>query len=72
MLLGFAANLVGFGLTAGLGALPLPALYGDLFINAAVFPLIFVLGAVFHLLIYVDLIAGEQSADPQVEVEPLG
>ncbi|MXY01293.1 MAG: hypothetical protein F4190_07135 [Acidimicrobiales bacterium] len=72
MLLGFAANLVGFGLTAGLGALPLPALYGDLFINAMVFPLIFVLGAVFHLLIYVDLIAGEQSADPQVEVEPLG
>ena len=72
MPLGFAANLVGFGLTAGLGALPLPALYGDLFINAAVFPLIFVLGAVFHLLIYTDLIAGEQSADPQVEVEPLG
>jgi len=72
MLLVFAANLVGFGLTAGLGALPLPALYGDLFINAAVFPLIFVLGAVFHLLIYVDLIAGEQSADPQVAVEPLG
>lgn len=72
MLLGIAANIVGFGLGAGLGALPLPALYGDLFINAAVFPLIFVLGAVFHLLIYVDLMTGEQPADLQTEVEPLG
>lgn len=72
MLLGLAANIVGFGIGAGLGALPLPALYGDLFINAAVFPLIFVLGAVFHLLIYADLLTGEQAADPQTEVEPLG
>ena len=72
MLLGVAANVVGFGLGTGLGALPLPALYGDLFINAAVFPLIFVLGAVFHLLIYADLMTGEQPAHPQTEAEPLG
>ena len=72
VLLGIAANIVGFGLGTGLGALPLPALYGDLFINAAVFPLIFVLGAVFHLLIYADLMTREQSADPQAEAEPLG
>ena len=72
MLLGIAANIVGFGLGTGLGALPLPALYGDLFINAVIFPLIFVLGAVFHLLIYADLLTGEQAADPQTEVEPLG
>lgn len=72
MLLGIAANIVGFGLGAGLGALPLPALFGDLFINAAVFPLIFVLGAVFHLLIYADLMTGEQAANPQAEAEPLG
>lgn len=72
MLLGIAANIVGFGLGTGLGALPLPALYGDLFINAVIFPLIFVLGAVFHLLIYADLLTGEQAADPQNEVEPLG
>ena len=72
MLLGFAANIVGFGLAAGLGALPLPALYGDLFINAMVFPLIFVLGAVFHLLIYADLMTREQPASPLAEVEPQG
>ena len=57
MLLGIAPSVVGFGLAAGLGALPLPALYGDLVINAVVLPLIFVLGAVVHLLMYADLIA---------------
>lgn len=67
MLLGFAANIVGLGLGAGLGALPLPALYGDLFINAVIFPLIFVLGAVFHLLIYADLLTGEESASAEIE-----
>ena len=72
MLLGIAANVVGFGLGAGLSALPLPALYGDLFINAMVVPLTFVLGAVFHLLIYADLMTREQPANPQAEVEPLG
>ena len=67
ILLGIAANIVGFGLGAGLGALPLPALYGDLMINAVIFPLIFVLGAVFHLLIYADLITSEESAPAEVE-----
>ena len=62
MLLGIAANVVGFGLAAGLGALPLPALYGDLVINAVVFPLIFVLGAVVHLLMYADLITRDDMA----------
>ena len=62
MLLGIAANVVGFGLAAALGALPLPALYGDLVINAVVFPLIFVLGAVVHLLMYADLISRDDLA----------
>lgn len=70
MLLGIAANIVGFGLGAGLGALPLPALYGDLFINAVIFPLIFVLGAVFHLLIYADLISRDDLSP--LEAEPPG
>ena len=69
MLLGIAANVVGFGLAAGLGALPLPALYGDLVINAIVFPLTFVLGAVVHLLMYADLITRDDMA--QLEADPL-
>ena len=56
MLLGIAANVIAVGLAEALGVLPLPALYGDLVINAVVFPLIFMLSAVVHLLMYADLI----------------
>ncbi len=67
VLIGMAANLVGCGLAAGLGALPMPALYGDLVVNAAILPLIFVLSAVCHLLMYADLITAEQQLTTEAD-----
>ena len=69
VLLSLAACAAGFAVSMSLSALPLPALYGDLIINVIVTPLIFVVGAVVHLLIYADLITAEPQAT--IEAEPL-
>ena len=72
VLLALAFGAVGFAASATLGWLPLPDLYGDLIANVFVSPLIIAVLAVAHVLVYADLIAGEQPASPQTEVEPLG
>ena len=68
-LLSLVACGVGLVVSLALGALPLPALYGDLIVNVVVTPLFFVVGAVAHLLIYADLITAEQQ--PTIDAESL-
>lgn len=67
VLLGLAAHVVGFVISASLGSLPLPDLYGDLIINGVVTPITFVCTAVAYLLIYADLRTGEESASAEAE-----
>lgn len=70
-LISVAAEIVWFVLSISLGALPIAPLYGDLIVNAVILPLVFMVVAVAHLLIYADLLTGEESAST-AETEPLG
>lgn len=72
ILLTVASGVVGFAASLTLGVMPLPDLYGDLIANVIVSPLILAVLSVAYLLIYADLVRGEQTANPQTEVEPLG
>jgi len=72
ILLTAASLVVGFVASLMLGLMPLPELYGDLIANVIVSPMVFAVLAVAHLLVYADLMTGEQPADPQADAEPLG
>lgn len=62
-----AVQVVSIAISASLGPMPLPDLYGDLIINLVVTPLTFVFTAVAYLLIYADLVTREESAPAEVE-----
>ena len=68
-LMGLILFAVEMAAAFSLGALPLPALYGDLITNVMVIPLTFVVTAVVHSLIYADLTAEKQQ--PASESESL-
>ncbi len=66
-LISLAAELVWLALSMSLGALPIAPLFGDLIVNAIILPIVFMVVAVAHLLIYADLLSGEESAPAEVE-----
>lgn len=69
VLLTLAFGAVGFVASSILGWLPLPDLYGDLIANVIISPLMVAVLAVAHLLIYADLLHGNES--PRATPEPL-
>lgn len=68
-LISISVHVIGFVISATLGSMPLPDLYGDLIINAVVTPIAFVCTAVAYLLIYADLLTGVESST--ADAEPL-
>ena len=69
VLLTLAFGVVGFVASSILGWLPLPDLYGDLIANVIISPLIVAVLAVANLLVYADLLPGDES--PTATPEPL-
>ena len=67
MLIVIVTGVFSFALSLSLGALPMPALYGELIANVIIAPIMLTLSAVAYLLMYADLTGRNRSpAEPEL------